>query len=57
MNSLGKKSLLHVYVGTKTMPLIFNLLFFIHINEIVISLLLLLLDRKNAPSKILSRER
>lgn len=45
MNSLGKKCLLHMNVGTKT-TLIFNLLFFSHINEIIISILLLLLDRK-----------
>lgn len=45
MNSLGKKCLLIMNVVTKT-TLIFNLLFFGYINEIIISILLLLLDRK-----------
>lgn len=45
----------HTNVGTKT-SVIFNLLFFIHINE-VISVLLLLLDRKSVPTLRFSAKR
>lgn len=47
--------MLHTNVGTKT-PVIFNLPFFIHINE-VISIWLLLLDRKNVPTLRFSTKR